>query len=388
VVEVALSGNLGFVPLSEVLRLLTRSDQRGSVEVRGEDVRGRIFITKKGISLATTAEDRDLHTHLVNSAYVDDSFLRKVVSGDATFADLGEREAAIVNLLREITIESLYSLTDKGATFEVTEDATTPYASSRPFELEAILDETRRRTGEWATVHKVIADLDATIRMNRDIGDRQEIKVNREAWRLLAELGSGASVKTMAERLGTTEFWIAKVAAEMTEEQLLVLSEDFAPEPVRDEAYPRPATVTVEDEQDEEDKDPNESWWVEPEHDQAGDTPAAETEVDATEQAEPSKDSRFGHFVRAAQVESPAPVVESAELAEEPVDGYEDDEYLDAPVIEPAADLEDVEEDTEAFLEKVFSQLEVNGQPEVEEEGHGLLRRRRMGSVLKEIEED
>jgi anion-transporting ArsA/GET3 family ATPase len=81
-------------------------------------------------------------------------------------------------------------------------------------------------------------------------------------------------------------------------------------------------------------------------------------------------------------------VVESAELAEEPVDSYEDDEYLDAPVIEPAADFEDVEEDTEAFLEKVFSQLEVNGQPEVEEEGHGLLRRRRMGSVLKEIEED
>jgi len=385
---VALSGNLGFVPLSEVLRLLTRSDQRGSVEVRGEDVRGRIFITKKGISLATTAEDRDLHTHLVNSAYVDDSFLRNVVSGEATFADLGEREAAIVNLLREITIESLYSLTDKGATFEVAEDATTPYASSRPFELESILDETRRRAGEWATVHKVIADLDATIRMNRDIGDRQEVKVNREAWRLLAELGSGASVKTMAERLGTTEFWIAKVAAEMTEEQLLVLSEDFAPEPARDEAYPRPTAVTVEA---EEDKDPDESWWVEPEHDQP-DEAVAETAVAdsdaATEQGEPTKDSRFGHFVRAAQVESPPPAVESAELAEEPVHGYEDDEYQDAPANDPAAGLEDVEEDTEAFLEKVFSQLEVNGQPEVEEEGHGLLRRRRMGSVLKEIEED
>lgn len=382
----ALSGNLGFVPLSEVLRLLTRSDQRGSVEVRGEDIRGRVFITKKGISLATTAEDRDLHTHLVNSAYVDDSFLRRVVSGEATFSDLGEREAAIVDLLREITIESLYRLTAKGATFEVVEDATTPYSSSRPFELEAILDETRRRTDEWATVHKVIADLDATIRMNRDAGNREEIKVNREAWRLLCELGSGASVKVMAERLGTTEFWIAKVAAEMTEQQLLVLSEDFAPEPVREEAYPGPDAVI------EEDKDPNESWWVEPEHDQAGDAVAAETEVadsaEATEQDEPAKDSRFGHFVRAAQVQTPPPVVERPELAEEPVDQYEEDEYPDAPSIEPAADLEDVEEDTEAFLEKVFSQLEVNGQPEVEDEGHGLLRRRRMGSVLKEIDED
>ena len=50
------------------------------------------------------------------------------------------------------------------------------------------------------------------------------------------------------------------------------------------------------------------------------------------------------------------------------------------------SDLDAVEEDTEAFLEKVFSQLESNGQPE--EEGHGLLRRRRLGSVLKELNEE
>ncbi|HEY4607319.1 MAG TPA: hypothetical protein VIH55_06680, partial [Acidimicrobiia bacterium] len=214
-----------------MLRLLTRSDQRGSVDVRGEDIRGRIFIGKKGISIATTAEDRDLHKHLVNSGYVDDGSLRRVAAGDASFSDLGDRESAIVDLLREITIESLYHLTEKGATFEVTEGATSPYGSPRPFELEAVLDDSRRRADEWATVHRVIADLDSTIRMNRDPGDADEIKINREAWRLLCEVGSGASVKLMAERLGTTEFWIARVAADMAEQQLLVLSDDFE-EPV------------------------------------------------------------------------------------------------------------------------------------------------------------
>jgi hypothetical protein len=391
VFEVALSGNLGFVPLDEVLRLLTRADQRGSVDVRGEDIRGRIFISKKGIALATTAEDRDLHKHLVNSAYVDDSFLRHVVSGDSTFSDLGDKEGAILELIREITIESLYRLTEKGATFEVAEGAVSPYGSPRPFELEATLDESRRRAEEWATVNKVIDDLDATIHMNRDVGDREEIKINREAWRLLCELGAGASVSLMAERLGTTEFWIAKVAAEMAEQQLLVLAEEPVEATDAGDVPQWPTEVA-------EDSEANESWWVEPEHEeQVGDTselPAAaeaQTSDVAAEDvpAEPAKDSRFGHFVRAAMSEptSPPPAAESFEPEPQIVED-EVDHHTDAPTFEPAAELEGVEEDTEAFLEKVFSQLEVNGQAEVEDEGHGLLRRRRMGSVLKEIDED
>jgi hypothetical protein len=379
VVEVALSGNLGFVPLDEVLRLLTRADQRGSVEVRGEDIRGRVFVGKKGISLATTSEDRDLHMHLVNSGYVDDSLLRKVVSGESTFSDLGEREASLIDLLREMTIESLYHLSHKGATFEVAEGATSPYGSPRPFELETALDGARRRAEEWAGVHQVIADLDSTIRMNRDPGEREEITVNREAWRLLCELGSGASVKLMAERLGTTEFSIARVAADLAEQQLLVLTE----EPVEQPAPEVPAEQSAPDV--DEDQSPDESWWVEPE----GEEQAAAAAEEANAPEQPVKDSRFGHFSRSGRAEDTfASSAETTEAPEAEDDDYRDDEYEDAPGFEPSAEDEGVEEDTEAFLEKVFSQLDVNGQVDVEEEGHGLLRRRRMGSVLKEIDED
>ncbi len=403
----ALSGNLGFVPLDEVLRLLMRSDQRGSVDVRGEDIRGRIFIGKKGISLATTAEDRDLHKHLVNSGYVDDGLLRKVVSGEATFSDLGDRESSIIDLLREMTIESLYHLNVKGATFEVAEGASSPYGSPRPFELEAALDDSRRRADEWATVHQVIGDLDSTIRMNRDPGDLEEIKINREAWRLLCELGSGASVKLMAERLGTTEFWIAKVAAELADQELLILTEEFVEE-LTPEPYAVPYATDVP-----EDKGPSESWWVEPEDEETTaeateipvaevtETPAAEyTDTPAADESEEpagtGSTSRFGHFVRAATGQEPiAAPVESFEAPEPEADAFPD-VYAEVPSSEPAAEVaeadaegvEGVEEDTEAFLEKVFSQLEVNGQADIEEEGHGLLRRRRMGSVLKEIDED
>jgi hypothetical protein len=72
-----------------------------------------------------------------------------------------------------------------------------------------------------------------------------------------------------------------------------------------------------------------------------------------------------------------------------PTEAEEQAPIEDTPSLEEApAEPDTVEEDTEAFLEKVFSQLDANGQADVEEEGHGLLRRRRMGSVLKEIDED
>ncbi|MGA8040165.1 MAG: hypothetical protein WCA93_08680, partial [Acidimicrobiia bacterium] len=90
-----------------------------------------------------------------------------------------------------------------------------------------------------------------------------------------------------------------------------------------------------------------------------------------TPEQPPVKESRFGQFLTGARPEGSAQA--------EPAAGYDD---------ATPTDDETIEEDTEAFLEKVFSQLDVNGQPEEEEEGHGLLRRRRMGSVLKEIDED
>ena len=286
----ALSGNLGFVPLDEVLRLLTRSDQQGSVDVWGQDVRGRIFVNKKGIGLATTCDDKELRRHLVNSGYVDEAFLVSVDSGSATLAPLAEKEASIVDLLREMTVESLFQMTSKGSSFEVTESATSPYASPRAFELEAVLEESRRRSHEWAEVQKVISDLDGIIRMNRDLGEQDSVKIGRDAWRLLCEMGSGASVRSIAERLGTTDFWTAKVAAGLSEQHLLVFAESIAEEPwvapITEEASSvEDAEATEEVDQPEPvaervvEKVTDESWWVEPEADEAEDTtPEADTE--------------------------------------------------------------------------------------------------------------
>jgi hypothetical protein len=226
--------------------------------------------------------------------------------------------------------------------------------------------------------------------MNRDLGDQDSVKISRDAWRLLCEMGSGASVKTLAERLGTTDFWTARVAASLSDQHLLVLAASVLEEEVAEplaavSTYEVPVAAAEVAAEADEDKDPNESWWVEPQADESESEPVNEEPVQA--ELEPHKDSRFGQFRHmvastedtGAEEPQTEPVAESAAFSPEP-------EPEPAPALETPSDLEAVEEDTEAFLEKVFSQLESNGQPE--EEGHGLLRRRRLGSVLKEMTEE
>jgi len=436
VAEVALSGNLGFVPLDEVLRLLARAGQKGAVEIQGDGTSGRIFFTRQGIALATTREDEELRSHLINTQFVDSDQLADAESGRGTLKAVAEERPEFVELLREMTVESIYQLSHNGSTFEVDEDAATPYASPTPFELESILTDSARRANEWAEVEEILSDMAGIIRIKRDLGDRTEVTVSRDAWKLLSELGVGSSVSEMASRLGTTEFWTARVASDLTSRELLTIVSPEARQQIEatwegaeaDESYPTivvdttpepeaPAEYPVEDDtrdkqevdhtfqmeagideaeavsDDEErpevfaaeaevdevtvdevtepfdedlDVDPNESWWVEPDGKSApsDDSPQVDEQRD-------ERRGRLGMF-------SPS--------------RDEDDEL--EPVTGDTSG--DVEEDTEAFLEKVFSQLEEpaeetpqdsgsdgeNDEDEAEASGHGLLRRRRLGSIL------
>ena len=368
----SLSGNLGFVSLDEVLRLLTRSKQQGSVNVTGNSLRGRIFVGKGGIDLATTSDNDELHRHLLNSGYSDERTLNRVTTGETTLAAIAEDNQPIVDLLREMTVESLYQISARGGDFSVHEGATTPYASPKSFDLEALLQDTDERKREWGMVRDVVPDLNDPVGFRRDLGDRDEVSIKVEDWKVLSEIGAGASVSEIADRLGTTEFWTARVAARLVKNELIDLrgmsdAADEPPatidEPEPDSEYETPADeypfesdVTddsgIEEGESEaavfhdevagygdEDVDPDQSWWQEPKAD--------EEPVD--------------------EVDSQTPAVVSEGLSE-------------IPAAEPKVRSES-EEDTEAFLEKVFSELDSSDSEDEAEEGHGLLRRRRMGSL-------
>lgn len=347
----SLSGNLSFVSLDEVLRLLIRSRQRGAVEVRGRSITGRVFVASDGIDLATTLDDGDLREHLKRSRIIDDSKFKTVEAGESTLADIATDVDALQALMREMAVESLYQLQGKGEVFQVYEAQTTPYAAPEGYELEALLTDAHRREAEWAEVARVIPDMGAIVRFARDLGSRDTVEIPRDGWRVLTQVEAGSSVREMARKLGTTEFWTARVAADLVENELLVVE------------YGAPVAPTAADEspRETEEFDPNQSWWEEPERGEEPETVASQEAIAGESGDIPAEEG----------IPSPEPA--EYEISGGPLAGSE----------EPS----DVEEDTEAFLEKVFSELEGGSDEPDEEEGFGLLRRRRMGVLRDGVDE-
>lgn len=362
----SLSGNLGFVSLDEVLRLLNRSNQRGLVDVKGDSVNGRIFFDRGGVTLATTFEDDELASHIARSETPEGT--------------------AMASLLREMAVETLHQLAAHGRTFDVIEQRSAGIGASTPFDLEELLADARRRFDEWTEVSSVVTDLESLLRMRRDLGERDRVTLDRDSWRLLSEIGSGASVKTLARQLGTTDFWAARVAAGMVEEDLLGLNGNATPEE---------APAWSESESASEAHEPElisfEASSYEAPHDAVADEDVtdefAASDYGTTEETETEFAQSEPVFAETPLTEDAAVSAATSEPGTEPADVDPNVSWWTEPEPSKASDEndgEEVKEDTEAFLEKVFSGLDSNEAPE---EGYGLLRRRRLGA-LRDLSND
>lgn len=364
----SLSGNLGFVSLDEVLRLLNRSNQRGLVDVKGDGIDGRIFFDRGGVTLATTFDDEELAAHIARSETPEGT--------------------AMASLLREMAVETVHQLGAHGRTFDVIEDRSAGIGASSPFDLEELLADARRRYDEWAEVSGVVTDLNTLLRMRRDLGERDRVTVDRDSWRLLSEIGAGASVKTLARQLGTTDFWAARVAAGLVGEDLLGLNHSAAASSTGALAeIAEPAAETTETFESVDYS--GTSGYGASVYESATDE-SAETETVDTYEAEAETDFASAEPVFAEEPLTPdteEPAAETSESDEQQADVDPNASWWTEPDAETSSgtgDGEEVEEDTEAFLEKVFSGLDTNEAPE---EGYGLLRRRRLGA-LRDLSND
>jgi len=403
----SLTGDLGFVSLPEVLRLLIRSGRRGAVSVAGNELSGRVFIADGGIALSTTSEDSEMAERLVKAGLVDDGFLGRVESGEATLASIAERsDGALTELLREVTVESLYQLGRDGGAFDVQEGETTLYGHPRPFELEGILEESERRLADWAEVSRSVGDLNTPMRVRGDLGDRSEISIDRDAWRVLSRIGAGSTVSAVADELGMTAYWAARVAAGLVADGLIGLEDGQGEVGARDEhgardgyeardEYQARSGYETRDQMETRDGLLAQDGFVAQDDlegrdeaegpiglDEGRDEVEAESEIEAPSWAAGGHEDDDEEIDYSGSWWRESTGDESTETVEEGVEAHEPTEEQPITEVQPTAasdeeppdgageersqsrhetleaDDEDGDDDTDAFLAKVFSELE------------------------------
>lgn len=403
----SLTGNLEIFPMPEVLRLLSRSKKTGCLRVDNGMLDGRVYLDGGAISFANTEDDDRVRRALVNAGLVTEDGLRSVAGTDTPITEKlaeGVDSSAVTDFVRELVVESLYRIRKPGVgEFEFAVDQAPVFRTGQQFDTEVAVAESDRRAAEWADVLSVISDLDAPVRMVRSLPDENSVTIAAPTWEVLASLEGGTSTRQLSERTGLSEFRAARELSGLVRSELVEIVPERVPS---DDGY-RPPVIErtpIVERAEEDEPDVSESAW-----DDAG----WEAPEETVEQEQPAEAPSGDWFAEAAG--ETGEWGEDASTFEAPDDVADDTGDTDdaEEAEEPAADrgwwataVESPEEtsgdestdDTDSFLESVFSQLnDVSDESEeAESDEHddetgfsmGLLRRRRMGTAARDLTND
>lgn len=409
----ALTGNLEVFPLQEVLRMLARSNKTGCLRVEAGGIQGRVFIANGALTLATVNTDDEFRHQLLASGLLSEDEIRSVdVGGGAISEAISGDNAGLTDFVREHVVESLYRIRKPGyGNFDFMIDVMPRYATGQTFDAEVAVSEAERRASEWADIDGAISDMNAPLLMVRELPDENSVSVTPPTWRVLAVLGSGASVATVANALGMSLFRAARELAGLVRSNLVEVGAS-APSPIAAPAQPTAAPAPAEPWGSQPAAPSSEApvpSWGEPEQSEAASWDAAPESAASPEpgwEQAPSPWAQEGPAAQApgwetpvaepeatpwgdtAQEQPPAPQGDAVETDADTGAGGWWAQAMGTP--EAPAKGED---DADAFLESVFSQLDEGDEAipseDSEETGFsmGLLRRRRMGAVSKDITE-
>lgn len=387
----ALTGNLEVFPLQEVLRMLARSNKTGCLRINAGNVQGRVFIANGALTLATVSPDDAFRSQLINAGLSQDDDLRRLDAEGGNLAEgltVGASVAELTDFVREHVVESLFRIRRPGSgNFDFMVDVLPRYATGLTFDAEVVAAEAERRASEWADIEAVIDDMDAALAMARDLPDENSVTVNPTTWRVLASLGAGASVRNVSDSLGLSLFRAARELSGLVRNGLVEVGTSFTPTAAR---VVEPETTSSWSESGADSAEAPQ--WSD--HTPVVDEPQGEGPGDWAEASPWLQGDVPPTEARPEEVEPPAWELQGTEtdevVASETVD---DDIHAGGWWAQATATAapEGEPNDADAFLESVFSQFDDTEETSAEEGDDetgfsmGLLRRRRMGAVSRDL---
>jgi Domain of unknown function (DUF4388) len=181
-IDVALSGTLETFSLPDVLRLLSSTKKTGLLALDGDRGRGRMWVRDGAI-----------------------------VAADADRATNEQLEGVAFELLRFVD-----------ASFEF-DSGVEPAVDGEAHEVDDVLAEAESRLAEWREIEAVVPSLDVWVRMVDELDDDRT--VTAQQWRVLAQVGTGASGHALAERLQQGEYDVCRQLRDLVEEGMVELTE-------------------------------------------------------------------------------------------------------------------------------------------------------------------
>jgi hypothetical protein len=411
----SLTGHLDVFPLEEVLRLLARSYKSGCLRVDSPDLHGRVYLNNGSMALATVGSDEDLRRQLITSKLIGEEALRSAEVGGKSLtevaSDLGGNHG-LADFFREEAVESLYRIRKPGrGQFVFNVDVAPRYRADTAFDVELCVSEADRRAAEWADIESVIPTIDLALRITPEAPDGEPVTLAPNTWRLVAAFEGAATVRSLADRLGSARFRVAKDLTALVRSGLVEAV--AAPAPIAIEPEPV-ATAFVPEEPARSLGGTGFGW-----RETVEDIPAAslsglqmethqpETLQPEIQQAEPPR-SEYGYQESVEPLYNaydssnpePEPVLEQShaeheqtqEAAQpasynqgwwtEPAEAGDTPAQDDATAEQPV-DSENPKDPSDTFLDRVFAQLDENPEGQAAPQGitHGFLKRRRMSSI-------
>lgn len=401
----SLTGNLEIFPMPEVLRLLSRSKKTGCLRVDNGMLDGRVYLEGGAISFANTEDDDRVRRALVNAGLVTEDGIRSIAGTDTPITETlaeGVDPSAVTDFVRELVVESLYRIRKPGlGEFEFVIDQAPFFRTGQQFDTEVAVAESDRRAAEWSEVLSVISDLDAPVRMVRSLPDDNSVTIAAPTWEVLASLEGGTSTRELSARTGLSEFRAARELSGLIRSELVEVVPERVP---GDDGYRPPVIERTPIIERAEDQEPERAEPVVtgPAWDDAG-WESSEDVVEEKPTEEPSSDwfaeasGETGGWGEDDSTFEPSDdqVGDVDDSDESGTDGGWWATAVDSP---EDASGDDSADDTDSFLESVFSQLDdVSADAEdAESDDHddetgfsmGLLRRRRMGSAARDLTND
>jgi hypothetical protein len=184
-----LQGTFDVLSFADVLHLLGRNRMTGRLHLRSRSMGANVYIDDGQLVGA------DLGEHSTNSA-----------------ADVHSR-------LEEICFELLEA--ERGS-FEFTPDTVGMGPATVNLDVDAVLDQARKRLDEWRDVQAVIPSLELHPHVVDSL-PADEVTLSRERWRLVTAIDGRRSIRAIARSVGLTEYDTCRMVKSLMDEGIVEL---------------------------------------------------------------------------------------------------------------------------------------------------------------------